>query len=266
MSDAEYDRRFKELKGLEEQFPALRSPDSPTQRVGGEPVEGFPTVEHAAPMLSLDSDQDEATLRRFDERLRKALGDEEVAYALEPKLDGASVELVYEKGLLVRAATRGDGVRGEGITENARTIPAVPLRLREPGKGGLPGPPLPRRPRRGDHADRRLRAGQRAADRRGQGALRQPAQRRRRRAAPARSAGHQARSRSTSSATTSSPPTGASAARVRPPSGRCSRPCAAGACGSARWSAGAPRSTTSSPTTPTSRPAATTSASRSTGW
>jgi DNA ligase (NAD+) len=142
ISDAEYDRLFKELKGLEEEFPDLRSPDSPTQRVGGEPVAGFPTVEHAAPMLSLDSDQDPAALRRFDERVRKGLDGAEPTYTLEPKLDGASVELVYEEGVLTRAATRGDGVRGEGITENVRTIPAVPLRLRPPGKGGRPIPPF----------------------------------------------------------------------------------------------------------------------------
>jgi len=130
ISDAAYDALFQELKALEERFPALITPDSPTQRVGGAPLEGFTTVEHTAPMLSLDSDQSEAALRRFDERLRKALGDRNVAYVLEPKLDGLSVELVYEDGLLTRAVTRGDGQRGEGITENIRTIPAVPLKLR----------------------------------------------------------------------------------------------------------------------------------------
>jgi DNA ligase (NAD+) len=130
ISDAAYDALFQELKALEARFPELVTEDSPTQRVGGAPVDSFPTVEHTAPMLSLDSDQSEATLRRFDERLRKALGDAAVAYVLEPKLDGLSVELVYEGGVLTRAATRGDGQRGEGITENIRTIPAVPLRLR----------------------------------------------------------------------------------------------------------------------------------------
>ncbi len=132
VSDDQYDRLFRELKELEEAHPELVSPDSPTQRVGGQAVGSFPTVEHASPMLSLDSDQSEATLRRFDERLRKGLGpDFEVVYTLEPKLDGASIELVYEDGLLVRAATRGDGRRGEAITENVRTIQSVPLRLRD---------------------------------------------------------------------------------------------------------------------------------------
>lgn len=130
VSDAEYDRLFHELDKLEQDHPELRTPDSPTQKVGAPPREEFPTVRHTAPMLSLDSSQDEAELRRFDERLRKALGDAEIDYVLEPKLDGASIELVYEEGLFVRGATRGDGVRGEGVTDNVRTISAVPLRLR----------------------------------------------------------------------------------------------------------------------------------------
>ncbi len=130
VSDDQYDAWFRELVALEEAHPELRTPDSPTQRVGGAAVDSFPTVEHAAPMLSLESDNAEAALRRFDERLRKGLGPEvPVLYVLEPKLDGLSLELVYEQGLLTHAATRGDGRRGEGVTENARTIPSVPLRL-----------------------------------------------------------------------------------------------------------------------------------------
>jgi DNA ligase (NAD+) len=145
ISDAKFDKLFKELKELEEEHPDLLTPDSPTQRVAGEPVGSLPSIEHASPMLSLDSDQDEATLRRFDERLRKALGDERVRYVLEPKLDGASVEFVYRDGLLLHAATRGNGRVGEGITENVRTIPAVPLRLhRGNGDGDARGArPLP---------------------------------------------------------------------------------------------------------------------------
>lgn len=131
ISDERYDALFKELEQLEQENPDLRTPDSPTQRVGGEPLEEFPTIEHTAPMLSLDSGRDEGELRRFDERLRKALGEDAVEYVLEPKLDGASVELVYEGGVFVRGSTRGDGRRGEGITENLRTIRAVPLRLLE---------------------------------------------------------------------------------------------------------------------------------------
>ena len=106
ISDDAYDELFHELRALEEQFPDLRTDDSPTQRVGGIALDEFPEVRHTAPMLSLDSSQDEAVLRRFDERLRKAMGGSSVSYVVEPKLDGASVELVYQGGTLVRASTR----------------------------------------------------------------------------------------------------------------------------------------------------------------
>jgi DNA ligase (NAD+) len=149
VSDEEYDRLFHELQALEEEHPDLLAADSPTQRVAGQPLTSFPTVEHMSPMRSLDSDREEAALVRFDERVRKGLKPDaaagetplpqEVAYVLEPKLDGASVELVYENGVLLRASTRGDGTRGEGITENIRTIFSVPLRLRE--GDGIPPPP-----------------------------------------------------------------------------------------------------------------------------
>lgn len=132
ISDEAYDALFEELEELEERYPDLRAPDSPTQKVGAEPQDEFPTVEHTAPMLSLEASRDEARLRRFDERIRRAL--DEVTYVLEPKLDGASVELVYEDGRLRCASTRGDGRRGEGITPNVRTIRSVPLRLREPDR------------------------------------------------------------------------------------------------------------------------------------
>lgn len=131
ISDAEYDRLFRELKELEEEHPELASPDSPTQRVGGVVLEGFPTVEHRAPMLSLDSSDDVADFERFDRRLREHLDVEQVAYVVDPKFDGASIELVYEDGLLTTAATRGDGLRGEGVLENARTIRSIPLRLQD---------------------------------------------------------------------------------------------------------------------------------------
>ncbi len=131
ISDAEYDRLFEDLKQLEASFPELVTADSPTQRVGAAPLDEFPTVAHAAPMLSLDSAHDEAAVRRFDTRVRKALGVTSVEYVVEPKLDGASVELVYAEGVLARASTRGDGTKGEGITENVRTIATVPLRLRD---------------------------------------------------------------------------------------------------------------------------------------
>lgn len=134
ISDEAYDELFEALKVLEEQFPEFVTPDSPTQRVGGIPLDRFPTIDHLAPMMSLDSSQEEAVLRRFDERIRKAVGD--ASYVVEPKFDGASVELVYEDGALSRASTRGDGRRGEGVTENIRTIASVPLRLRGGGTAG----------------------------------------------------------------------------------------------------------------------------------
>ncbi len=130
ISDEAYDRLFASLVELEERYPDLRTPDSPTQRVGAPPQEGFATVRHVEPMLSLDSTQDPEQVHRFDERVRKALDGEEPVYVLEPKLDGASIELVYEDGGLVRAVTRGNGIEGEDVTSNIRTIPTVPLRLR----------------------------------------------------------------------------------------------------------------------------------------
>ena len=128
--DAEYDRLLRELQRLEEKYPDLVTPDSPTQRVGYEPVSGFVEVDHLEPMLSLENAFSEEELTEFDRRVRDRLEiDEPVEYAAEPKLDGAAVSLLYEDGVLVRAATRGDGVRGEDITHNVRTIPSVPLRL-----------------------------------------------------------------------------------------------------------------------------------------
>jgi DNA ligase (NAD+) len=138
VSDEEYDRLFRRLQALEDAHPEILTPDSPTQRVGAEPQERFETIEHVAPMLSLDSTQEADEVRRFDERVRKALGEDDPVYVLEPKLDGASIELVYEEGVLSRAVTRGNGRAGEGVTENLKTIPTVPLRLREDAR---PAPP-----------------------------------------------------------------------------------------------------------------------------
>lgn len=131
ISDYEYDRLFRRLQVLEAAHPHAARPDSPTHRVGAAPRDELPSVEHAAPMLSLDSSYEVGDVRRFHDRLRKALAPGDVRYLLEPKLDGASLELVYEGGVLVRAVTRGDGRTGEGVTENVRTIRSVPLRLRE---------------------------------------------------------------------------------------------------------------------------------------
>jgi DNA ligase (NAD+) len=133
--DAEFDALMRELRALEEAHPDLVAPDSPTQRVGGRPVEGFATVEHASPMLSLDNAYNEEELRAFDERVRKGLAardadDRPVCYVAELKIDGLSISLTYEGGVLVRGATRGDGTRGEDVTSNVRTIRSIPLRLR----------------------------------------------------------------------------------------------------------------------------------------
>ncbi len=140
ISDGAYDRLFRELQAIEEAFPHLLTPDSPTQRVGADPLSELPVVPHVVPMLSLDSSESAEDLRRFDERVRKAV-DGPVEYLVEPKLDGSSLEVVYVDGVLDRAVTRGNGVEGEGVTENARTIPSVPLRLRA-GRDQLPIPSL----------------------------------------------------------------------------------------------------------------------------
>ncbi len=134
--DAEYDRLLRELQSIESAHPELITPDSPTQRVGATPVSAFTTVQHELPMLSLGNVFDEDGLREFHQRILKRLAldsDAELLYSAEPKLDGAAVSLMYENGVLVRGATRGDGRSGEDVTHNVRTIDAIPLRL--VGKG-----------------------------------------------------------------------------------------------------------------------------------
>ncbi len=131
IEDAEYDAMFDRLRALEEAYPELVTEDSPTQRVGGAPREGFRTVEHVPPMLSLRAVYDEEALVAFDQSCRRALGREQIDYVAEPKYDGLAVELVYEGGRLVQASTRGDGYVGEDVTGNVRTIPSVPLVLHE---------------------------------------------------------------------------------------------------------------------------------------
>jgi len=134
ISDAEYDALLRELQEIEERFPALRTPDSPTQRVGALPREAFTRAEHLRPMLSLDNAMDEAELREFDARVRRLLGDDgPLHYACEPKFDGLAVELVYQGGVLTRGATRGDGLLGEEVTANLRTVRSVPLQLLSEG-------------------------------------------------------------------------------------------------------------------------------------
>ncbi|MBL1379148.1 NAD-dependent DNA ligase LigA [Zobellella iuensis] len=132
--DAEYDRLMRELVALEQAHPELLDPDSPSQKVGGAPVSAFPEVRHALPMLSLDNVFSDEELAAFEKRVMDRLGRAEpLDFCCEPKLDGLAVSLVYEQGRLVQAATRGDGSTGEGITENVRTIRAVPLKLKGEG-------------------------------------------------------------------------------------------------------------------------------------
>ncbi len=142
ISDAEFDALMAELQALEREHPELVTPDSPTQRVGGRPVEGFASVEHGVPMLSLDNTYDQQEVTAFDERLRRALADAgvdtpSVEYVAELKIDGLSISLAYEDGQLVRGVTRGDGFRGEDVTSNVRTIRAIPLGLSEPVRGHI---------------------------------------------------------------------------------------------------------------------------------
>ncbi|MEX0718616.1 MAG: NAD-dependent DNA ligase LigA [Planctomycetaceae bacterium] len=129
ISDLEFDRRLKRLEQLEAEHPEFDTPDSPSRKVGGAPVEGFPTVQHRVPMLSIDNVYDEEELAEFDKRVRKLLGGEPVEYTVEYKIDGVAINLIYEDGLLTQGVTRGNGVEGDDITENARTLRGVPLRL-----------------------------------------------------------------------------------------------------------------------------------------
>lgn len=133
VSDAQYDRLLRELQDLEAAHPHLVTPDSPTQRVGAKPQKVFGEVRHAVPMLSLANAFTEQDIEDFDRRIRERLNVDSVAYIAEPKLDGLSLSLRYEHGMLVQAATRGDGEVGEEVTANARTIRSVPLRLRGQG-------------------------------------------------------------------------------------------------------------------------------------
>jgi DNA ligase (NAD+) len=139
ISDEAFDQLLHELEQLEADHPDLVTPDSPTQRVAGRPTEGFPTVEHLAPMLSLDNAYDEDDLRAFDERLRRGagLGEASVPYVAELKIDGLSIALTYKDGRLTCGATRGDGQRGEEVTANVRTIRAIPLALRNGPAGRI---------------------------------------------------------------------------------------------------------------------------------
>lgn len=138
IGDAGFDALMRELRQLETEHPDLLTPESPTQRVGGRPADGFATVQHVVPMLSLDNAYNEEELRAFDERVRKSLDRSGPApYVAELKIDGLSIALTYQDGRLVRGATRGDGVHGEDVTVNARTIRAIPLQLRDGPSGRI---------------------------------------------------------------------------------------------------------------------------------
>lgn len=141
ISDREYDALYDELKRLEAAHPQWQDPDSPTQRVGGQPLKEFRSVRHLVPMMSLDNTYSFDDLRDFDGRVRKLLPDEPVQYVLEPKVDGCSISVRYEDGLLTVGTTRGDGTTGDDITENLRTIRSIPLRLKGSGHGHAKGIP-----------------------------------------------------------------------------------------------------------------------------
>jgi DNA ligase (NAD+) len=138
ISDREYDELFAELVRLEQAHPELATPDSPSQRVGGEPLEGFEPVRHDPPMLSVDNTYGIDQLREFDARVARALAGREYAYLVEPKIDGVAASVTYEAGRLARVATRGDGRTGDDITENGKRIRAIPLSLRTQD-----APPIP---------------------------------------------------------------------------------------------------------------------------
>jgi len=134
ISDEEFDRLVRELRDLEARFPGLITPESPTQRVGGKPLEGFPSVAHRTPMLSIDNCYNAEELREFEERVRKLLPGETVAYTAELKIDGLGISVLYRDGKFARAVTRGDGVRGDDVSGNVKTIRSLPLVIDETGE------------------------------------------------------------------------------------------------------------------------------------
>jgi len=128
ISDQEYDRLYKQLLDLEQKFPALVTSDSPTQRVGGEPLKAFKPVQHRQPMLSLDNTYSQEELREFVNRVQRLLPNEKLDWVVEPKVDGVAINLRYEKGVFACGATRGDGTTGDDITANLKTIRSIPAR------------------------------------------------------------------------------------------------------------------------------------------
>ncbi|HDP25430.1 MAG TPA: NAD-dependent DNA ligase LigA [Deltaproteobacteria bacterium] len=137
ISDAQYDELFRELVTIEHDYPHLITPDSPTQRIGAAPLKEFPEMVHRIPMLSIDNAMDEGGVLSFHARVSRWLGREDVEYCCEPKFDGLAVEIVYEGGILIRGGTRGDGIVGEDVTQNLKTIRSLPLRLLGNGFSGI---------------------------------------------------------------------------------------------------------------------------------
>src|SRR6185436_15824207 len=130
ISDQEYDRLYRRLVDLEHQFPQMVTPDSPTQRVGGEPLKAFKPVQHLQPMLSLDNTYSQEELKQFVNRVQRILPNEKLDWMVEPKIDGVAINLRYENGVFTCGATRGDGTTGDEITANLKTIRSIPGRLR----------------------------------------------------------------------------------------------------------------------------------------
>lgn len=138
ISDQAYDALYRKLLELEKKYPQFVTPDSPTQRVGGKPLEGFPSVKHRIPMLSMDNAYSQEEIKDFDRRVKKLLPQAKISYVVELKIDGVSVSLTYENGILIRGATRGDGFSGDDITQNLKTIKSIPLKLMKPSHSSIP--------------------------------------------------------------------------------------------------------------------------------
>ncbi len=190
ISDADFDQLMIELKKLEDQHPELVTADSPTQRVGGKPREGFVKAPHSSPMLSLDNTYSEEELRNWERRVHELSGRDEIDYVCELKLDGMSLALHYENGKLVRGITRGDGSIGEDVTLNVRTVRSIPLSipLDKLKKAGIPADL--RSPRRNAHAHRSLQENEPGARAKRPVCFRQPAQCHRRHRPPTRAQHH----------------------------------------------------------------------------
>src|SRR6478752_5365068 len=141
ITDQDYDRLYRQLLDLEKEFPDLITPDSPTQRVGGQPLKAFKPVQHLKPMLSLDNTYSQEELREFVNRVQRILPNEKLDWVVEPKVDGVAINLRYEKGVFTCGATRGDGTTGDDITTNLKTIRSIPARLRSTHAKGKPGIP-----------------------------------------------------------------------------------------------------------------------------